>query len=95
MKATGIVRRVDSLNRFVIPRELCNTLHIGPGDPMEIFVDGEKIVLRKYDTVGDLNRLLAGTENGIRQADHLPPEVWTALLDKVSEMRDILKQYRL
>ncbi|WP_438435440.1 AbrB/MazE/SpoVT family DNA-binding domain-containing protein [Gorillibacterium sp. sgz500922] len=48
MKATGIVRRVDELGRVVIPMELRRTLGIGEKDPLEIFVDGERIVLRKY-----------------------------------------------
>jgi AbrB family transcriptional regulator, transcriptional pleiotropic regulator of transition state genes len=48
MKATGIVRRVDELGRVVIPKELRRTLGIGEKDPLEIFVNGEQIVLRKY-----------------------------------------------
>ncbi|MED5019306.1 AbrB/MazE/SpoVT family DNA-binding domain-containing protein [Paenibacillus chibensis] len=48
MKATGIVRRVDDLGRVVIPKELRNTLKIKDGDPLEIFVDGEKVIFRKY-----------------------------------------------
>ena len=49
MKATGIVRKVDSLGRIVLPIELRRTLGIGELDPLEIFVDGEKIILRKYE----------------------------------------------
>ena len=49
MKSTGIVRRVDELGRVVIPKELRRTLGIDNGDPMEIFMDGDKIILRKYE----------------------------------------------
>lgn len=49
MKATGIVRKVDELGRVVIPIELRRTLGIGEKDPLEIFVDGEEIILRKYE----------------------------------------------
>lgn len=49
MKSTGIVRKVDELGRVVIPKELRRTLGIDNGDPMEIFMDGDKIVLRKYE----------------------------------------------
>lgn len=49
MKSTGIVRRVDDLGRVVIPIELRRNLRIREKDPMEIFVDGDKIVLKKYD----------------------------------------------
>jgi len=48
MKATGIVRRLDQLGRIVIPKELRNTLDLKETDPIEIFVDGSDIILRKY-----------------------------------------------
>jgi len=49
MKATGIVRRIDDLGRVVIPKEIRRTLRIREGDPLEIFVDDDKIILRRYD----------------------------------------------
>jgi transcriptional pleiotropic regulator of transition state genes len=49
MKATGIVRKVDELGRIVLPMELRRTLNIQKEDPIEIFVDGESIILRKYE----------------------------------------------
>lgn len=49
MKATGIVRRVDELGRVVIPIELRNKFDIQVKDPIEIFVDGTSIVLKKYE----------------------------------------------
>lgn len=48
MKATGIVRKIDELGRIVIPMELRRTLDIKERDPIEIYVDGERIVLIKY-----------------------------------------------
>lgn len=48
MKATGIVRKIDELGRIVIPIELRNTLDIKTKDALEIFVDGDNIVLGKY-----------------------------------------------
>ena len=48
MKSTGIVRKVDELGRIVLPIELRRTLGIEEKDPIEIFVDGESIILRKY-----------------------------------------------
>lgn len=48
MKATGIVRKVDKLGRIVLPVELRNTLDIAISDPIEIYVDGEFILLKKY-----------------------------------------------
>ena len=49
MKSTGIVRKIDDLGRMVIPIELRKTMDINKKDPMEIFVDGDKIVLTKYE----------------------------------------------
>lgn len=48
MKATGIVRNVDDLGRIVVPKEIRRVMGIGERDPLEIFVDGERIVLQKY-----------------------------------------------
>ncbi len=47
MKATGIVRKVDDLGRVVLPIELRRSLGIQEKDPLEIFVEGDHIVLRK------------------------------------------------
>ena len=48
MNPTGIVRRVDDLGRIVIPRGIRRILGIKESDPMEIFIDGEDIIIRKY-----------------------------------------------
>ncbi|MED3466954.1 AbrB/MazE/SpoVT family DNA-binding domain-containing protein, partial [Bacillus thuringiensis] len=52
MKSTGIVRRVDQLGRIVIPRETRRTLEIHEKDAIEIFVEGESIILQKYKSYG-------------------------------------------
>ena len=49
MKATGIVRKVDELGRVVLPIELRRNLNINEKDPLEIFVDDETIILKKYE----------------------------------------------
>lgn len=48
MKATGIVRKVDELGRIVLPVELRRILNIAEKDSIEIYSDGEAIVLKKY-----------------------------------------------
>jgi len=52
LKSTGIVRRIDELGRICLPKELRRTLGIKESDPIEIFVDGEHIKLRKYHPDG-------------------------------------------
>ena len=52
MRADGIVRRFDDLGRIVIPREFRKQIFGTPktaGMIMEIFIDGENIILRKYE----------------------------------------------
>lgn len=61
MKSTGIVRKVDELGRIVVPMELRRTLDIKLKDPMEVFMDGEKIVLKKYES--DHECMLTGEIN--------------------------------
>ncbi len=51
MKSTGIVRNIDELGRVVVPKELRKKLGINNGDPVEIYVEGEKIILTKYHPV--------------------------------------------
>ncbi|MTV49745.1 AbrB/MazE/SpoVT family DNA-binding domain-containing protein [Heliobacillus mobilis] len=49
MKSTGIVRKVDELGRVVIPMELRRVMGIGDKDGLEIYVEDEKIILKKYE----------------------------------------------
>lgn len=49
MKSTGIVRKVDNLGRMVIPKELRRTLDIEEGTPLALYVEGEKIIFKKYE----------------------------------------------
>jgi transcriptional pleiotropic regulator of transition state genes len=50
MKSTGIVRKVDELGRIVLPIELRRTLGISEKDPLEIYVEGNQIILKKYES---------------------------------------------
>lgn len=49
MKSTGIVRKVDELGRIVLPIELRRTLNIAEKDSLEIYVDDNRIILKKYE----------------------------------------------
>ena len=48
MKSTGIVRRIDELGRIVIPMELRRTLDISRCDPVEVYTEDDKIILKKF-----------------------------------------------
>ena len=49
MKSTGIIRKVDELGRIVLPKEMRTTFDIKERDPIEIFVEGDNIILKKYN----------------------------------------------
>ncbi len=49
MKSTGIIRRVDELGRVVIPIEIRNQFNIVEKDPIEIYVEGSSIILKKFE----------------------------------------------
>lgn len=63
MKSTGIVRKVDELGRIVLPIELRRNLDIEERDPVEIFLEGDKIVLQKYEPAC----LFCGSSVGLTQ----------------------------
>ncbi len=48
MKSTGIIRNIDELGRIVVPKEIRKKLGIENTDPVEIYVEGDKIILTKY-----------------------------------------------
>lgn len=54
MKTTGIVRRIDDLGRIVIPKEIRKNLRIRDGENIEIFIDEENIILKKYSVLNKI-----------------------------------------
>lgn len=50
MKSTGIIRCIDNLGRIVIPMEIRNAMDINTKDSLEIFVDKDMIILKKYES---------------------------------------------
>lgn len=82
MKSTGIVRKVDELGRVVIPIEIRNKFDIAEKDPIEIYVDGSSIILKKYEP----NCIFCGnTKNLINYNDKL---VCSKCAKKLSDLND-------
>ncbi|CAI8812027.1 MULTISPECIES: AbrB/MazE/SpoVT family DNA-binding domain-containing protein [Bacillus] len=69
MKSTGVMRKVDELGRVVIPKELRRTLAIQEKTPLEIYVEGEKIILKKYEANGACAITGEVTDKNISVAD--------------------------
>lgn len=85
MKATGIIRRVDELGRVVIPIEIRNKFDIVEKDPLEIYVDGSSIVLKKYEP----NCIFCGsTEDLIEYKDKLVCKKCSAQLHTMHEEKN-------
>lgn len=54
MKTTGIIRRIDDLGRIVIPKEIRKTMRIKNGESLEIYIDEDNILLKKYSPIESL-----------------------------------------
>ena len=67
MKTTGVVRRIDELGRIVIPKEIRKNLRIKNGDSMEIFLNDEEIVLKKYSPIESLENVLINYVDSFNQ----------------------------
>lgn len=91
MKATGIVRRIDDLGRVVIPKEIRQNYHIKEGDPLEIYTGDGGITLKKYFFADNVLDLIGCLHDIIVDEAYLG-EYKTDLLQKVQEMKQILKQ---
>ncbi len=48
MRAPGMIRKVDDLGRIVIPAEIRQAMELSKGDPVEMFLQEDQLVLRKF-----------------------------------------------
>ena len=86
MKSTGIIRRVAELGRIVIPIELRNKLKIAEKDPIEIYVDGSSIILKKYE---ETCVFCGSTRNVVEYKGKL---ICTKCTQNISNMSDNIKK---
>lgn len=93
MKATGIIRRVDDLGRIVIPKEIRRILNVREGSPMELYIDGNKLVIERYktfdsisETVDTLQALIDDYSEEFRE-DNLP-----SLHDQIDELKKTIEK---
>ena len=57
MKSTGIIRRIDELGRIVIPKEIRKSLRINEGENLEIYINNDSIVLKKFSSIKKISDL--------------------------------------
>lgn len=82
MKSTGIVRKVDELGRIVIPIELRRTLDIEIKDALEIYVDRDQIILKKYEPAC----LFCGNARDVQ--NYKGKNICQECLDSISKMKE-------
>ena len=59
MKSTGITRRIDDLGRIVIPKEIRKNLKIKENEVLEIFINNDEIILKKFSPFNDSEKILS------------------------------------
>lgn len=91
MKSTGIVRKLDDLNRFVLPKEMCKALGIAKGDPMEVFMDNGTIILKPYHAADEITDLAIRIKDRLK-TDGYSEKTLLAGMDKIGELIQIVKE---
>lgn len=95
MKATGIVRRVDDLGRIVIPKEIRRNIGVQEGTPMELFTDGNKLVIQKYETCDSISDIVKTLRDLITDyPDEFKDDGLSNLLEQVDAFEETLKEAR-
>ena len=82
MKSTGIIRKLDELGRVVIPIELRNKFNISEKDPIEIYVDGSNIILKKYES----NCIFCGKSDRLKE--YKDKQICMSCLKKISSLNE-------
>lgn len=92
MKSTGVVRRIDELGRIVIPKEIRKTLRIKEGENLEIYIDNDTILLKKYSAMHNLNDFAQALTDSIYSL--LKQNIFIMDLDQVIALSgDLKKKY--
>jgi len=81
MKSTGLVRKVDELGRIVIPIELRRNLGIEQRDALEIYIEGEQIILKKYEPAC----IFCGTADEDTMVKHNSKNICRPCIDDLAE----------
>lgn len=90
MRATGIVRRVDDLGRVVIPKEIRRSMGIREGEPLEIYLENDAVVFRRYSY--KLTAEVARVAELVEHHCNADSETLHLLTDKFLEISKILKE---
>lgn len=93
MKETGIVRRIDRLGRVVLPAEMRSVMGMREGTPVELYVDGNGIVLKKYRPLIRVKDCLADTRALVEEHSRdMDPAVAIEVADLLIKAEKLLCQ---
>ncbi len=74
MTKSGITRRIDELGRIVVPKEIRNNLGIRDGEPLEIYIENNSIIIKKYsqvENIKDISKIICDIISDICKVDIL------------------------
>ena len=92
MRETGIIRRIDDLGRVVIPREIRKQFLIKEGDRLEIFVNKDEIILKKYDVSIGMKELVRRLDDEFSDVKgDMETEIANNIYKHISALKNILK----
>lgn len=100
MKSTGVVRRIDDLGRIVIPKELRKTLKIRDGESLEIFIENDTILLKKFSSMDDMvdfsRKFIEAMQSHLK--DHMiavtDMDQVLSSSNKEDEVKEVTEEYR-
>ena len=92
MKSTGVLRRIDDLGRIVIPKEIRKNLKIRDGESLEIFINGDAIVLKKYSFMSDLNDIAQTCSDSIYDVINKVKGIGFLTIDRIAVKLGINKE---
>lgn len=90
MKSTGVLRRIDDLGRIVIPKEIRKKLKIKNGESLEIFINDDAVILKKYSYMSDLHEIAQNCSDSFY--DVISNNILITDLDKVIAASGTLKK---
>lgn len=91
MRATGVIRRIDDLGRVVIPKEIRKMIGIREGDPLEIFVNEEEIILKAHNVSIGLIEIVRRLDNEFTDVKNdIKTEIAEKIYEHINALQDIL-----
>lgn len=93
MKVTGFIRRIDDLGRVVIPKEIRRTLNIHEGDPLEVYVDNNMVILTPYALWKDMSDQVQDIRD--RYADSMGAKLTDTQSEIIQQMDNLVKLLNL